>query len=183
MRIKANPAPPMPSIDTRSIIKQKKLAEDAAEFVKKFSDEFYNTFGVYPIVNYSFDNLPYLISLNQLIEVLNDLILEDEEISNKLTVKNRTRKREIVMYRQCGFVVATRMNYGPSRIAEAFGFDHATVIHANRVINELIETRDKHTLIILNRIQNELKKRFGTDGNVQPHDRSGTNSEPVLSDI
>lgn len=150
---------------------KKRLAE---EMVSRFRKEFYATFGVYPVVNYSFDKtgLPR-ITLKMLEQLVNDVMEEeDPEFYTPMGIRLRTRKREIVMYRQAFLKIAYDIGYGPSVSATHIGYDHATAIHGNRHMVALLETHDVLATRIYNTVINGYKKRFSDDGDVQ-QDSSG----------
>ena len=175
MSIKQNLVP-ISKRTSHELAQDTKKTREASEMVNDFISNFRAKFGVSARVSYSFTPIKYNITLQQLIKIIDILINEDIYIKSKVSVKTKTRKREIVLYRQCAFRIAVELGYGPSITAEAFGFDHATIIHSNKVIQSLIDTRNKQAINILNNIENELKTRYGIVGNVQLNDEGGDNA-------
>jgi chromosomal replication initiation ATPase DnaA len=64
-------------------------------------------------------------------------------------VKSTCRNREIVDARHAYFFLATSvLKFSSSAIARDLGFDHSTIIHGRRKIQNLIDTNDPVALII-----------------------------------
>lgn len=151
--------------------------KEASQFVETFMSEFHGRFGIFPRVSFSFQSPKYLMSLKELEEVVNELIKNDPIIRLPgCTVRSKNRQRELVIYRQCTFKIACEMEYGPSNIGMYFGKDHATVIYSRDTIYNLVGTGDKKVITTLSKIENELQKRIGTNGDVQPDDKGGINA-------
>lgn len=81
-----------------------------------------------------------MMTLDELVRVINS------EIGSNLRypkgVRTKKRDRYLVMRRQMGCYLARSMGYTYYDMASAFGINHATAIHGNRVAEELIETKD-----------------------------------------
>jgi chromosomal replication initiation ATPase DnaA len=154
-----------------------KQSAEAAEFARNFIKEFQSKFGILPRVNYSFDVKQLKISLSDLEEVINHLISKDPSIDIKgASIRTKTRLRELVMYRQCAFKIACEVGYGPSSIANYFGWDHATVIYACKTVRNLVASNDKKLTTTLTNIEDELEERFRVDGSIQPNSKAENNS-------
>lgn len=154
-----------------------KRNKEASEVVKTFIAEFHARFGIFPRVNYSFDPTKFRMTLKELEDTVNSLIKKDESISVPgATLRIKKRQRELVIYRQCTFKLALDMGYGPSPISRHFGWDHSTVLYSGRNVKNLVSTKDKKLISILSKIENELQERFGTNGTIQPDDKSTVNT-------
>ncbi len=146
----------------------KNIEAEADQFIQEFSDRFYGKFGTYPRVTYSLTRDSKRLGLKDLEDVANHCIHTDLEVDiTKATIKTRTRQRVLVIYRQCIFKMARDMGYGLAKIGGHFGYDHATVLYANRNITDLISSKDKQVLRVLTKLQDELEKRHRNDGDVQ----------------
>lgn len=144
-----------------------KQSEEAIEFTRTFVKEFQAKFGILPRVHYSFDVRELKVTLEDLEKTVNHLIKKNPFISIQgATIRTKTRKRELVVYRQCIFKIACDVGYGPTSIANYFGWDHATVIYSCKSVRNLVSSNDKKLKTTLTTIENELQERFGDDGNV-----------------
>ena len=93
------------------------------------------------------------------------LIIEGERIAPEL-VYNKTRKREVCFTRQvCMYFGKQKTKRSLASIGLVFGKDHATVLHACKTVNNLIDTDPKIRLQIAEYDQqiDDLKKEmYGT---------------------
>lgn len=153
---------------------------EAKEFTDQFLKEFAIRFGVTPSVYYSLRKKKNNIPLQDIMSIADEILRIDPEYQNGDSIKKRTNKRYIVIHRQCACKFAHDLGYGPSIIASCVGIDHATVIYSVKSVNNLLKTKDKTTRAICNDIYYELQKRYGFKGDVQSHNRSGIDSEPIL---
>lgn len=164
--------------------KTNKLEErEARKLITRFSHEFYSKFRVYPTVTYdlSIRNLFYLVNLESLIKVTDELLNKDEDICDvpeeKRSIKLKSRKSLIVTYRGCMIHIARRMNYGYSELGRALGLaNHTTVLHAHNRTEGLLDVKDVLVSSVYKKIENELKARYGTSRDVQSHSPAGVNS-------
>jgi len=144
---------------------------DAAIYVKRFIAVFHKKFGVVPSVMYSLDeeeNIP-LISLNDLEKTVDSLISKDvllKDIVN-ISVKSRSRKKRVMIFRQCTFKVATLMGYTYTAIGRHFEYDHSSIIYSCNTITGLLESGYSDILTIYTLIKDEIKEKFGDDGSLQ----------------
>lgn len=168
------------SFQTPREIRIRERDEQAAEFANSFSKEFFLKFGIVPSVFYTFKKMRYKVNLEGIVNTVEDVLKDDPEYVPGHSIKSKLRKRYLVLHRQCAFRVALQAGYGPSIIGSAFNHNHATVIHGNKIIQQLLDSRDRQTAYILRTIENELEKRYGTEGDVQPHNGSGIDTQPVL---
>lgn len=151
----------------------------AMEMVSRFRKEFYCTFGVYPLVNYSFHkgNLPR-ITLKMLETLVNEMMEEYyPKFYTPMGIRMRNRWREIVVHRQVFMKIAQDIGYGPLITATHIGYDHASAIHAKKNINALLETKDDLVVRTYNTVIDAYKKRFSDDGDVQQDSASESDTE------
>lgn len=147
----------------------KNIEKEAETFINEFSDKFYGKFGIRPMVTYSTRDDLNRVSLKDLEDIANHVIHTDIDVEiTDATIKTRTRHRMLVIYRQCIFKISRDLGYGFSRIGTHFGYNHATVMYANNNIKNLIATKDKQVTKVLIKLENELKKRFRSDGDSPP---------------
>lgn len=73
-------------------------------------------------------------------------------------IKTKTRKREIVICRQVVSYIAYRNNYGSYLRIGTFlgGFDHSTILHGVRNIEQLLEINDTMVLNIISQLRRYL---------------------------
>lgn len=157
--------------------------KEMEEFIETFSLQFNQKFGVFPHVSYNLtkDHQPYNIA--DVANIINEMIQEDEEVKTHLinpSLKTKSRKRALAVYRQSFYKIAHDLNYGPTIMIKYTDQDHATAIHGNRVAQQLITTRDKQFTTTFKSIKNELKKRIGTEPVLQDDNRSGNESGSSL---
>lgn len=134
--------------------------------IAAFQAAFLKRFGILPEV--------YLAPIQGRIRRLDlyELVRTVEEVVDrkkyKAGIRTRCRKRDLVLTRQIYFQIARTMGYHVTEIGEAIGYNHASVIHGIRMINNLLETRNEEALLLATKIENVIKEQFGTDGDVQP---------------
>ncbi len=79
------------------------------------------------------------------LEVLIKIVCSLFEITDTNLLKTKSRKREIVKSRQVIYYILKMESYGSlNEIGALFNQDHATVLHADEVINNHIDTRDPY---------------------------------------
>jgi hypothetical protein len=147
------------------------------EAIRDFKEYFLKEFGQeVVIVIGNTKNKRSKIDMNSLEKVANDVL--DELYPGKFPegIRKRLRKRELVVVRYCFFKIATEMGYTSTSIALFLGFDHATVLHGNRVITNLIEAMNSQVILNYNLILNELKERSRDDADIQPNQHSEPNA-------
>lgn len=151
--------------------------KEIEDFIEIFSLQFNQKFGIFPNVSYNLtkNHQPYNIA--DVANIINEMILEDEEVKavlpNNPSLKTKSRKRALAVYRQCFYKIGHDLNYGPTILIKYTDQDHATAIHGNKVAHSLITTRDRSFTSKLKSIENELKKRLGTKPVLQDDNRSG----------
>ena len=153
------------------------------EVILKFKNDFLERFSIDPVVIYRNPETDIIhgIPLAHLHEILNESLWEVEpKVKYPKGILQKTREREVVVYRYCFMKIATDMGYRCSTIGRYVKYDHATVLHGNRTINELVEGKNFQVTNALEKIYAKLKNRFSNDGDVQPDNKQGTEPEPVL---
>lgn len=73
-------------------------------------------------------------------------------------LKTRTRKREVVICRQIISYIAYRKNYGSYLRIGLFlgGYDHSTILHGVRCVEQLLEINDTMVLNIISQLRRYL---------------------------
>jgi hypothetical protein len=161
---------------------KRQLAQD---MVSRFRKEFFDIFGVYPRVDYSFRamGLPR-VSLSLLEDLVNEVLQEHHpKYSTPMGIRHRSRKRPLVLHRQSFFKIAKEVGYGPLVSATHIGFDHANAIHGTKIMKSLLEIQDPLATKVYNTILDAYKKRFSDDGDVQQDSSGESDTERVLPSL
>ena len=101
-----------------------------------------------------------------LISIVQDIFKKDVYIHEPIRMmglRNKSRKREVITYRQCIGVILRDRDYSLTYIGNCLNQDHATVFHGIKCIKNLLQTKDPLTIRIFNRIKDELKKEHNID--------------------
>ena len=108
-----------------------------------------------------------MIKPNPLINDAMERIIEDVALVTNISVqeiKARRRKTEILLARQLSMYMIYETIYKKipesvslQQIRSHMGKDHATVLHSVRVINDYIDTKNKHVMQILDVLNDENK--------------------------
>jgi len=145
--------------------RRNKVNDQAYEVISKFKDEFYLRFGVVPAVIYKFNHTHYFpVSMKELEQICN-MFVEDRENAQ---INTKCRKRSIVQVRQIFFYIGVKMGYGLTNLGKYLDYDHATVIHASKVVSNLIDINDLITVRNLKLIHDEIEKRIEHNSLVYP---------------
>lgn len=136
--------------------------------VQSYKDDFYTKFGTELMISIkgTIDSIAQ-ISLNELGIIIDGIVHIQFPGKYPDGIKTKSRNIDILNFRQCYCKIAIDKRHTSVAIAKALGFDHATVLHSNKYINTMIETRDDRTLFNLNTIYNELQERFGINADIQ----------------
>lgn len=148
--------------------KEEKKAMD--EDIENFRQEFYSKYKVQVLVSYRLKNTnPIQLSLKQ----IEELLIEDAKMYNPQVLedyasflKDKGRTREIVLYKQFYCLLGRQAGYTLLQIAKSIGYNHATIIHGSRSIDNLLKIRDREVTEIFNRLMYEIQQRSSNDGNV-----------------
>lgn len=161
-------------------------SEELGNLITKFVKDFYDLTGVNPIISYpNSEKEENKVNLWDLETLVNDVFYKHfPDLYDSKGIRSRNRKRIRVTFRQIYMKMAVQeYYYSLSRTANHLGFDHATVIHAKRTINNLLQTNDKDTVLIYNLIKNAEKERFRNDGDVQQNDGRELVTKSILSSV
>lgn len=169
---------------------------EAEKMIREFSTSFFNRFGINPIVVYEVDkDMREALTLEDIEEAANANLKRMWHKGHPFpTVRTRGRIREIVTNRQLYCYYARKEGYGLHVIGHRIGYDHATVLHACRNIENLVKSKDKLLLLEVEKMEELLalkqynfsqngKNGSTDDGDVQQDNGSGTESKPVLSPL
>lgn len=167
--------------NSKSMKNKVDIDKEINKFVKEFKHKFYTNFGFVPQVYYDRDQDIPVIGPYELADLGQEIIDKDPELGPyKLNIRDRSRKRELVIFRQCCYKIARVQGFSLKSIGQAFGRDHATVLYGTNVISTLLEVNDYEVVKIYSNIKHEIKKKYGFDGDVEPHNREGLDTQPVL---
>lgn len=87
-------------------------------------------------------------------------VIEEHYLLDSDYVFNKTRKREYVWARQIGmYIISKHSKINLSDIGRMYKKDHATVIHARKVINEQMDVA-KHTKQEVKSIENKILTKY-----------------------
>lgn len=144
--------------------RRKKLIQNT---IDKFVTKFYHHFGTIPQVivpEYTY-RIPKTLNLVQLESIANEIL--NNPLRYPQGVRTRSRKRELVLVRQCMFKIARENGCGFASIGNHFGYDHATVIYSKTTIDTLVSGKNQEAINVLNKFKYVIQKSYGVDGNVQ----------------
>lgn len=81
----------------------------------------------------------------------------------------RSRKREVVLLRDCCYEILTRLAVCPDiRIAEAFGLNHATIYHARTSLRGWLDVKDPVATNTFNMFYNAVVEALDSGDSVVP---------------
>jgi len=149
-------------------IKEKYVKAD--KLIKDFQTMFKTEFGVIPLISYNLESskkIP-ILGLPELESLINDVFQEHYPAAYVPDgIRSRSRNLTVVMFRFIYFKTARDMAYGLKMIGNYIGFDHATVLHANKTISNLLDVQDSVVVKYYNIIKNEIQARTSYHGDVQ----------------
>ena len=159
-------------------MKNKEKYEKAEILIQEFQTLFINEIGVTPVVMYnlSSNNLPPL----RLIEI--ETIIEGmyqshfPELYTKKSLRSRCRISTVVMFRFLFFKIAREMYYPLKAIGQFMGYNHASVLHAVKAIDNLLETKDSKTIKYYNLVKYEIKNRVIDNADVHDTEQQEDNT-------
>lgn len=167
--------------NSKSMKNKVDIEKEILKFIKEFKHKFYTNFGFVPQVYYDKDHDIPVIGPYELADLGQEIIDNDPELSQyKFKIRDRSRKRELVIFRQCCYKISRVQGFSLTSIGQAFGRDHATVMYGIKVIETLLDVNDFEVVKIYSNIKHEIKKKYGFDGDVEPHNRKGLDPESVL---
>jgi len=142
--------------------------QQANKLSEEFIHDFFSRFGTFPTVTFNLQHstLPF-VTLEELEVTVDYVISKDDTIYPKLSVRNRTRKRPILIYRQCLFKIALSMGYTQEKIAFHFGWDRVSILHSRDVVDTMITIKNKQVMRSLSLIEEELKSKYGTKKDIR----------------
>jgi hypothetical protein len=138
------------------------ITEKADNEIDKFKKTFYNKFGVYPYVTYSFDNINEM-SPSELLKLINEDLENTYPNTFKKGIFTKTRKKEIVLRRQIFCRITTDMGLSSSQVGKFLNIDHSTVIYSKRVVAEMLLIKDPIITNLYWHIINMAKTKIKND--------------------
>jgi chromosomal replication initiation ATPase DnaA len=159
-------------------INSKKI-ELAEKLIQKFKEDFLEQLDVIPTVEYDLKELH--LTLGLLESIINKIAKKKYHYLNiDNFVTSKSRKREVVLSRQL-FAYFARLNDFPlMRIGEKIGFDHSTIVHSKKTVEEKLFINDKLITTYYEEIKNEIEKRITSNGDVQSDREESSDPESVL---
>lgn len=159
--------------------------EIADELINEFMEKFHKALGVYPLVTYSMRKITMVrVSLSELESLTNEVYQKwfpEAYVSDG--IRNRLRRRTTVAFRQVYMKIASDMGHSLDSTGRFIGYDHATVLHAKRNVNNLLDCKDPEITKIYNLVYYAAKERYGHDGDVRQNDGGKSVAEPVLPSV
>lgn len=131
-----------------------KMKEDIEAFKRKFELKYRIT--PYVSIN-SKKNFMGELSMSDLLDIVNKR-MHYMHGGNLGGIIQATRRRPVVIYRQVFCKIALSLGYGASVVGKFLNKNHATVIHAVKLVDNLIETGDKNMTDCVNDIYMEIEK-------------------------
>ena len=119
------------------------------------------------------------INLGEIVLAASNVFMSDPTISDQLRsygLFSDMRRRELVIYRQCTFLIAREHNHVLKEIGAVFGKNHATVLYGINMVQSLLETKDQQTITIYNRLKDGIKIKVRDDGHVRSDYKSGAHA-------
>jgi len=159
-------------------MKDKQKYESAKELVEEFQTLFKSMFNTTPVVLYELDDLklPSMV-LNELEIIVNGVYKREfPDIPNVEGIRSKKRLFTTIMFRYIFYKIAREMGYPLTVIGKYLGFDHATVLHGTRCINNLLETNEPRCIKFYNHVRYEVQNRAIDNANVQLVEQPGDNS-------
>ena len=153
------------------------IKNSSTETIKNFKELFLKEYGLELIVVISAVKSNFSrVDIKLLEDITNDICERLYPEKYPQGIRQKIRDRELVVLRQCFFKIALNMGYSLSNIGLYLGFNHATVIHGNKVITSLIDTANSQVVFNYNLILNELKERSRANADIQPNQHSEPNT-------
>jgi hypothetical protein len=141
--------------------------DEANTMCTKFRLEFQDKFGITPYIYFSEKALKVpSLDLDVLEQVVNSFIFAKFGDMFPDAVRQNTRVRGLVMYRQILFYIAKNMGYQLHLISRFYAktngkpWNHATVLHSCNLVKNCIETKDKEFTKIYKEINEGFQERF-----------------------
>lgn len=151
----------------KQIYKTKEEKARMEDRIQEMKDAFYKEFGCRLIIVLK-DQTDYRIrmKLEELEECVNAALDKTHPGLFPKGIRTNSRKSVLVNYRYCFFMLARKMRYTTIKINQHMHFHHATILYGSKLIANHLSVSDEQTIINLNSIYDELKERYGIDGNL-----------------
>lgn len=148
----------------------------ARELVENFKRTYQKEIGL-PIIVFACYNEEMtmeILSLNDLKEIA------DELVQIKKSILDKTRKKEVMIYKHIFCKVAKEMGYTFSYIGNYLKIDHSTVIHSVNKINDLLDVESKEHVIAYSTFIEKVKEKIENGRAVQYAYKKRDNSQPIV---
>jgi chromosomal replication initiation ATPase DnaA len=157
------------------------------ELAHKLTEQFKKTFleklDIIPTVEYDLINDCKAPKLTlELLEIIINNVAKKRysHLNIDNFIRTKRRKREAVLARQLYAYIGREHDFGLVRIGDSIGFDHATIIHSKKTVEDKLSIKDKLITPFYEEVIYEIEKRIASDGDVQFDRKEPSNSEPVL---
>lgn len=146
--------------------KQTKLTNKLMEDIRDLLNSYFIEMGIslVPTIEVVARVEKNLMGLREIVEVVNTTI--DKEIYPS-GLSTRSRRRDLVMKRQIVSYVCRCFGFQCHHIGKAMFIDHATVIHGNTTVKNLLENKDPDMMLAYEEIVGVLtayyKEKYGKD--------------------
>lgn len=155
----------------------------AEAMITVFKQDFKVRYGVFPDVYYSLrpGKAETKLALDEIFNITNEVYMKhNPDVIDG--IKNKSRNRNLVLYRQAYFKIACDTNYTLARIGDLINRDHSTVIHGAKTINKLLST-GKYPDVekIYNEIYETIKIRISIKRHAELVSKIPTLAQSVLS--
>jgi chromosomal replication initiation ATPase DnaA len=133
------------------------ITDKMREDIQSFKEKFQLKYRITPYVSIN-TKRSYIgeLSMSELLELVNRKMTERYE-RKTASILDHTRKRPIIIYRQVFCKMAMSLGYGPTAIASFIKKNHATVIHAVNLIDNLIDTGNVEMISCVNEMYAEIE--------------------------
>lgn len=144
---------------------KKELAKD---YVNRFKKNFYNLFKTHPQVRYSLKFVNNSVTINEVIDITNDILAENGITDLKDGILNKSREEFIILHRQISCKICRDLGYSYSEIGKAHKINHATVIHSCKKVKDSLDLNYTDTVKVHDQVYqavNNLSK-LKQDGSI-----------------
>lgn len=148
----------------------------ARELVENFKKMYHKEIGLPIVIIACYDNTMSMdiLSLDQLKEITDELIQINKSILDK------TRKKEVIIYKHIFCKVAKEMGYTLSYIGNYLKIDHSTVIHSISKINDLLDIESKEYIIAYSTFIEKVKEKIEYGRTIQHTYKKRDNPQPIV---
>lgn len=159
--------------------------EEADSVINAFKTQFQARFGVTPVVIYKHDP-KYIpkINLKNLEDIVNQYFKKNfPKKYPKIGIRYTKRDKELVTFRHIFYTLAMNVGHTCTLIGGYIGFDHATVLHGRKNINNFLDAGDVFVTEHYYNILDVIHKSILEDGSIKPEQDNKPESESDPSSV